>query len=222
MCCDLAGSVRSREHWLWDTARKRNAPLLFSIVFWESFNCYNFGTTSPIQVTFSAKCTPPDEDFTHIENWKCHMFNFQLIPLDRITYVRWNSPMSQIVHLLTCVLVNQQYPAVATALHSCFMFQLQQYIKWWKFSQATSRTTVQNIGSLNSFWFPSLIAMIYTIFTKSQNVWKLSDNEDVICHILNRHGEREWIRQATQNWFVWVYIQIFLGINVYKQAHCIL
>ena len=30
--CDPAGSVGSREHWLWDTARKRNAVLLFSIV----------------------------------------------------------------------------------------------------------------------------------------------------------------------------------------------
>ncbi len=30
--CDLAGSVGSREHWLWDTARKRNACLLLSIV----------------------------------------------------------------------------------------------------------------------------------------------------------------------------------------------
>ena len=30
MCCDLAGSVRSRQHWLW--ARKRNEFLLFSIV----------------------------------------------------------------------------------------------------------------------------------------------------------------------------------------------
>ncbi len=32
MCCYLAGSVGSRQHWLWDTARKRNAFLLFSIV----------------------------------------------------------------------------------------------------------------------------------------------------------------------------------------------
>ena len=32
LCCDLAGSVISRQHWLWDTARKRNAFLLFSIV----------------------------------------------------------------------------------------------------------------------------------------------------------------------------------------------
>ena len=32
MCCDLARSVRSREHWFWDTSRKRNAFLLFSSV----------------------------------------------------------------------------------------------------------------------------------------------------------------------------------------------
>ncbi len=32
MCCNLAGSVESWEHWFWDTARKRSAFLLFSIV----------------------------------------------------------------------------------------------------------------------------------------------------------------------------------------------
>ncbi len=32
MCCDLAGSVRSRQHWLWDIARKINEFLLFSFV----------------------------------------------------------------------------------------------------------------------------------------------------------------------------------------------
>ena len=32
MCCDLAGSVGSRQHWLWDIARKRNEFLLFSII----------------------------------------------------------------------------------------------------------------------------------------------------------------------------------------------
>ncbi len=32
LCCDLAESVRSQEHWLWDIARKRNEFILFSIV----------------------------------------------------------------------------------------------------------------------------------------------------------------------------------------------
>ncbi len=31
-CCDLAESVGSQEHWLWDVTRKRNEVLLFSIV----------------------------------------------------------------------------------------------------------------------------------------------------------------------------------------------
>ncbi len=35
---------------------------------------------------FAANCTSPNEDFNQIENWKCHMFDFWLIPLDRITY----------------------------------------------------------------------------------------------------------------------------------------
>ncbi len=85
ICCDLVESVGSWENWLWDTARKRNEFLWFS-AFWESFNCYNFGTTGLIQMGFSAKFTSPNEDFNQIENWKCHMLDFRLIPLDRITY----------------------------------------------------------------------------------------------------------------------------------------
>ncbi len=56
------------------------------VLFLESFN--NFGTTGPIQMGFSAKCTSPNEHFTfsQIENWKCYMWDFRLIPLDRITH----------------------------------------------------------------------------------------------------------------------------------------
>ncbi len=32
MCCDLAGSVGSQRHWLWDITRKRNEFLLLCIV----------------------------------------------------------------------------------------------------------------------------------------------------------------------------------------------
>ncbi len=53
-------------------ARKRNIFFCF-LLFWESFNCYNFETAGPIQVGFSVKCTSPNEDFNDIENWKCHM-----------------------------------------------------------------------------------------------------------------------------------------------------
>ncbi len=50
---------------------------------------YNFGTTCLTQVKFSAECTSPNEyfKFNQIENWKCHMFDFRLISLDRITKV---------------------------------------------------------------------------------------------------------------------------------------
>ncbi len=33
------------------------------LLFCESFNCYNFGTTGPIQVEFSANCTSPNKEF---------------------------------------------------------------------------------------------------------------------------------------------------------------
>ncbi len=58
-------------------------------VFYCSENhsiAHNFGTTGPIQVRFSAKCTSPNEHFNEIENWKRHMLDFGLISLDRITY----------------------------------------------------------------------------------------------------------------------------------------
>ncbi len=69
------------------TARKGMHFFWFFLLFWESFNCYNFGTTGPIKVRFSAKYTSPtEEDFNQIEHWKCHMYNFRLIPRNRITY----------------------------------------------------------------------------------------------------------------------------------------
>ncbi len=61
---------------------------LKSFVFYCSENpsiAHSFGTTGPIQVGFSAKCTSPNEHFNQIENWKCHMFDFRLISLDHIT-----------------------------------------------------------------------------------------------------------------------------------------
>ncbi len=67
-------------------ARKRNEFLNCFLLFWESFNCSNPGTTGPIQVGVSAKCTSPNEDFNQIKNWKCHLCYFRLIPQDRITY----------------------------------------------------------------------------------------------------------------------------------------
>ncbi len=60
-----------------------------SIVFYCSENPsigHNLGTTGPIQVVFSAKCTSLSEHFNQKENWKCYMCEFQLIPLDCITY----------------------------------------------------------------------------------------------------------------------------------------
>ena len=38
------------------------------------------------QMGFTGKCNSPNEHFSQIENWKCHMFDFRLISLDCITY----------------------------------------------------------------------------------------------------------------------------------------
>ncbi len=58
------------------------------ILFWKSFYFCNFGTTGPFQVGFLTECNSPNEDFNQVENWKCHMFDFWLIPPDRITFYR--------------------------------------------------------------------------------------------------------------------------------------
>ena len=61
-----------------------------SIFFYCSENpsiAHNLGTTGLIQVGFSVKCTSLSEHFNQIENWKCHMCESWLIPLDRITNV---------------------------------------------------------------------------------------------------------------------------------------
>ncbi len=45
---------------------KKGKKELNSIVFYPSM-AYNFGTTGPIQVGFSAKCTSPNDDFNQIK-----------------------------------------------------------------------------------------------------------------------------------------------------------
>ena len=97
--------------------RYRQKKKWISIVFYCSENlliAHNLWTTRLIEVGFSAKCTSPSEHFNQIENRKCHMCEFRLIPLDRITYsevinvfynikmtnVIWSSRMSQTNMLL--------------------------------------------------------------------------------------------------------------------------
>ncbi len=60
MCCDLAGSVRSIDS---EIQPEKEMYFFCFLLFWESFNCCNFGNTGPIQVAFSTKCTSPNEDF---------------------------------------------------------------------------------------------------------------------------------------------------------------
>ncbi len=109
MCCDLAGSVGSREHWLWDTARKRNAFLLF----WESFNHFNFGTTGPIQVGFSAQCTSPIWGHQSNRNKKCHV----RLPTDspRSHHIIWPDPARP------CTISQRPLCIVCNAFLSCFV-----------------------------------------------------------------------------------------------------
>ncbi len=68
--------VRYSQKWIFIVLYYSENPLI----------AHNVGTTGPIQVRFSAKCTSPNEHFNQIENWKCHMFKFWLISADPITY----------------------------------------------------------------------------------------------------------------------------------------
>ncbi len=73
-CCDLAGSFGSQEYC--EIQAKKGIHFFCFLLFWESFKRCNFGTTGPIQVGLSAKL---------FLMGICHMFDFHLIPLDRIT-----------------------------------------------------------------------------------------------------------------------------------------
>ena len=88
MCCNLAESVGTWKlgELIVRYSQKKEWISFVFYCFENPSNAHNFGTTGPIQVGFSAKCTSPNEHINQIENWKCHIFDFRLISLDRITY----------------------------------------------------------------------------------------------------------------------------------------
>ncbi len=67
-------------------SRKRNEFSFFSIVL--TILQLLITLESLIQVGFSAKFTSSNEHFDQIEYWKCHMLDFGLTSLDRITWFR--------------------------------------------------------------------------------------------------------------------------------------
>ena len=78
-------SFFSREHWLWDTASKRNGISLFSIVLRTLQLLLTLEPLIYFRWGFQQN-VPLNEHINQIENWKCHMFNFRLIFLDHITH----------------------------------------------------------------------------------------------------------------------------------------
>ena len=87
MGCYLAESVGSRVHWLWDTARKSNGFLLSSTVSRSLqllITLYHWSNSGGVfSKMYLSKII---EHFSQIENWKCHIFDFRLSSLNRITY----------------------------------------------------------------------------------------------------------------------------------------
>ena len=99
MCCDLAESVRSWEHWLWDKARKRTVFPLFSIVL----RILQLLIVLEPQVQFSWDFQQNDlsklalQSNKKTENVTCSTLD--LIPLDHIKYlaVQWKFNFPQIL-----------------------------------------------------------------------------------------------------------------------------
>ena len=86
LCCNLVGSVKKSAALIVRYSQKKE---WISIVFYCSNYpsiAHNLGTTGLIQVGFLPKCTSSNEELNQIENWKCNMCNFRLIPLDRIAF----------------------------------------------------------------------------------------------------------------------------------------
>ncbi len=85
MCCVLSGISWKSGALIVRYSQKKE---LISFVFYCLENPsigHNLGTTGPIRVGFSAKCTSPNEHFNQIVKWKCHMLGFRQIS-DHITY----------------------------------------------------------------------------------------------------------------------------------------
>ena len=80
MCYDLAQWVGNWEHWLAHSLKKEWISFVF-YCFENPSITRNFGTTGPIQVGYFSK-------WALQSNRKCHMFDFRLIILDRITYFK--------------------------------------------------------------------------------------------------------------------------------------
>ena len=114
MCCNLAGSVRSLVAFFVRYSQKKKC---ISFVFYYSENpsiAHNLGTTEPIQVGFSSKCTSPNDYFNQIEYWKCDMFDFRLIPPDHITHLSNKHVLTTIASIFLCLIslgcqINKNY-----------------------------------------------------------------------------------------------------------------
>ncbi len=80
MCSDLAGSVGSRQHWLWDTARKKE---YISFVFY-CFENLSIAITLELLVRFrwgfQQNVPLLMRTSNQIENWKCHIADFDWFP----------------------------------------------------------------------------------------------------------------------------------------------
>ncbi len=174
MCCDLAESVGSQDHWLWDTARKIEYFCCF-LLFWESLTCYNFGTTGLIQVRFSAQCTSSNEHFNWIKTENV-TFDFRLMSLD---YIYWGT---QTILSLSLWLYRQNIRTYRHNFHIILTYCEGQIIKviWWKQhwkqygnTETTAVTSQQKevlIASVKTAQF--VCFMCVNLFFTFQNVYE--------------------------------------------------
>ena len=132
-------------------------------MFWEFFNCYKFRTTGLIQVRFHQN-VPLVMRTSIRENWKCHMFDFRLIPLYHTTYVAQPNQTEWVV----C----REYWFLDA---SSYCMQLLLYLIPLSCQQFNITKSCINTGG-SSFW-KLYVSIIYRVSTSDwYRVWKNINN----------------------------------------------
>ncbi len=134
MCCDLAESVRSWEHWLWDKARKRTVFPLFSIVL----RILQLLIVLEPQVQFSWDFQQNDlsklalQSNKKTENVTCSTLD--LIPLDHIKYlpVQWKLNFFS-TNFGTGTFNNNEYMNLILSILAWILYNIacSIYVKGW-------------------------------------------------------------------------------------------
>ncbi len=91
-----------------------------SIIFYSSEKVQLLITLEPLdRFKWGFQQNVPSEDFDQVENWKCHMCYFWLIPLDRITFVVCVNDVKLTAVMMLCFVSFQWLSSWLFTSHSC-------------------------------------------------------------------------------------------------------